>query len=812
MSKRNIEFDLDFEQEDILPKFSIKQFDNALISISTFLRGEPLNPAGNTCKLYVSTGNDVFLQESNIRTLENLVEIDLDKNVISLDGKAFGELELKDDNGTFTSATFIFNIDNKVGEGSTLPNGVEGFIAKHERLIREFKEEINPKIDTINNSISDINIKDSEQDSKLYAVESKNTEQDVRLKDIEYKNKVQDTYISGLFNENDDKRLTLEGEGNNLKLEGSKEGLVTVDKVVGNTLVNLFGGKISDLYGSGYREEEDGYITIYQKVYGDCIHLKTDMYKPSTTYTLIVDVKSNTLPVESMVYVDRRTYVKSTDGQPIGAGKTGIFKFKFMTIEDFSTTIDNKRWGFYFTFAQADVETKGDITLKFTLLEGDYTNKPIPSEYFEGMKSTFEECKVMQEMINSGEELEKNLGKYKVEVKVKGKNLFDFDTYTMENVLNSNVTVDSIDKAITMQRTNSGKYEYVEFDVNLQANTPYVLSYNIDTLVNNSKPLRRFEFVYSDGTTKAVLHGTTSFEKINEQKRIKKIRVCMEVIGSDKVILSKIQIEGDTQTSYEPYYERTQTVYLNSPPHKGDEIVCKEDGLYHYHKMSKVILDGGENWTKSDVSFYKEQHDMKRQLDYTKSGTLCDKLPVLTYHVNALSSKGIAGYGLSGDYMNQNWLYINNGVSRTLEEFKSWLQDNPITVVYELVEPYYEKISDDKLLLEIPNSATLSVESVIPCQNISATYTGNVPSVYGLEETNKNQDDLIDITLCATDEMYMMLEPILEAMPQTIKNERMVSKMVDMYVAMVIRGLKTIEEVPARYRKEVQAMLDKLEK
>lgn len=64
----------------------------------------------------------------------------------------------------------------------------------------------------------------------------------------------------------------------------------------------------------------------------------------------------------------------------------------------------------------------------------------------------------------------------------------------------------------------------------------------------------------------------------------------------------------------------------------------------------------------------------------------------------------------------------------------------------------------------------------------------------------------------ATDEMYMMLEPILEAMPQTIKNERMVSKMVDMYVAMVIRGLKTIEEVPARYRKEVQDILNKLEK
>ena len=46
-------------------------------------------------------------------------------------------------------------------------------------------------------------------------------------------------YIGGLFNENKDKRLTIEGEGNSLKLEGSKKGLVTVDKVVGNTMVNI---------------------------------------------------------------------------------------------------------------------------------------------------------------------------------------------------------------------------------------------------------------------------------------------------------------------------------------------------------------------------------------------------------------------------------------------------------------------------------------------------------------------------------------------------------------------------------------------
>ena len=57
--------------------------------------------------------------------------------------------------------------------------------------------------------------------------------------------------------------------------------------------------------------------------------------------------------------------------------------------------------------------------------------------------------------------------------------------------------------------------------------------------------------------------------------------------------------------------------------------------------------------------------------------------------------------------------------------------------------------------------------------------------------------------------MYIMIEPLLEAM---IINERGVSKMVDMYVAMVMRGLKTIDEVPLRYREEVRLILEELEK
>ena len=82
-----------------------------------------------------------------------------------------------------------------------------------------------------------------------------------------------------------------------------------------------------------------------------------------------------------------------------------------------------------------------------------------------------------------------------------------------------------------------------------------------------------------------------------------------------------------------------------------------------------------------------------------------------------------------------------------------------------------------------------------------------------IEETNKSQDELINTTMLATDEMFMMLEPLLPEVAQTINLERSVrNPMVDMYVAMVMRGLKTVEQVPARYREEVREILAQLEK
>lgn len=113
-----------------------------------------------------------------------------------------------------------------------------------------------------------------------------------------------------------------------------------------------------------------------------------------------------------------------------------------------------------------------------------------------------------------------------------------------------------------------------------------------------------------------------------------------------------------------------------------------------------------------------------------------------------------------------------------------------LTKQYKIIEEEIEELEDE--LIDIPDTLEEKIEK--------------------LQEENKTQDILIDTTMLATDELYTMVEPILEAIPQTMTLERSTSKMADMYVCMIQRGLKTIEQIPVRYREEVKRILAELEK
>ena len=132
--------------------------------------------------------------------------------------------------------------------------------------------------------------------------------------------------------------------------------------------------------------------------------------------------------------------------------------------------------------------------------------------------------------------------------------------------------------------------------------------------------------------------------------------------------------------------------------------------------------------------------------------------------------------------LDNGWIETPNGIFTPNEELG--------LSAYEVYENYLYNLNN-------PPIPQLTLEEKVQLQE---------DKINILKEENEKQDELIDTTLLATDEMYMMLEPLLAS--QVNLTSEYISRMAAMYVAMVQRGLKTIDEVPVRYREEVRAIIE----
>lgn len=139
MPKRIENLVLDIRKKDNFTKFEVKQFDDITLNVSLLENGIEYNVGSSTAKLYVGCLGEVYRQEEGITVSENNVIINVDRNILSKKCIAYAEIELTDNIGTVTSSTFIFSIVDKVGEGANIPSSIEGFVARYEKMLAQFK-------------------------------------------------------------------------------------------------------------------------------------------------------------------------------------------------------------------------------------------------------------------------------------------------------------------------------------------------------------------------------------------------------------------------------------------------------------------------------------------------------------------------------------------------------------------------------------------------------------------------------------------------------------------------------------------------
>ena len=260
---------------------------------------------------------------------------------------------------------------------------------------------------------------------------------------------------------------------------------------------------------------EGEYIKMSANSYFQNAMLKPlDTIKPSTTYTIVVEVVENTLNSKLLITarVDDAQLPSTTEKFQINAGETGIFKHVTTTGTNLSgctrclvNYLDSSN-------------TKGSIKYRIMVVEGDYV---------------------------SG-----NLGKYKVEYRVTGKNLVSNiipNCYQNYNATNNNFSIVTSDKCSVTDfiRVIPGK-TYIGTGLN-GGGAYYDKNKNPILPMNGGigKP-----FIVPSGAyyLRANLWTNPTGE-------------------------GNIQVEeGDTATSYEPYKEYTKTLYLNSPLLEGSTI------------------------------------------------------------------------------------------------------------------------------------------------------------------------------------------------------------------------------------------------
>lgn len=242
-------------------------------------------------------------------------------------------------------------------------------------------------------------------------------------------------------------------------------------------------------------------------------------------------------------------------------------------------------------------------------------------------------------------------------------------------------------------------YFLVDTVKNLKGKT---LTLSSDILFSKDNQLTSFGLYYTDtngGNKKAMVSNPniTSEGKYQVTGQVEegenRYYVCIGLrpntasnfASGDYTIYDNLQVEiGETATLYKPYQEQKVDFPLSEGQKLMEGSYLASDGIHH--KRKQVVLDGSddENWRKSQSyngSYYASQVLLKCvafgecKCDFFKKADISNPSQIKTNY--QLGTCFIENY--SGTF---NCWYDDGTAS--LENWKTWLSQNPITVEYEL--------------------------------------------------------------------------------------------------------------------------------
>ena len=478
-------------------------------------------------------------------------------------------------------------------------------------------------------------------------------------------------------------------EGQTLGIENAIRSNVRDLKIEGQTYQNLSNNiqyKGSGDWVNVYNISENGTYTFKSDKKGAYITLydndAIDLLKENSVYTLVFDIDTD--------FVNYKGICINGNGDGYFDQSTNIY------LKDFNTTLTNGSYKFKFTmgsvtnmfaigFRNTNIITGGTYfrAYNFKLLEGDYTNKDLPT-YITGIESVAE--------------------------REKGRNLLDLSTFIP---VSNNVTTTSINgNIITVRGLTLGSVEAYtvpkanNLKVYLEENKTYSFSFKSDGFFGGTAGTDTVEIFF-------MLNGTIEKNYFNVigQRTV----TIPEGCSGDYYIRFDVNIGDKTHKFWDIQVKNIDEI--DSYPIKIIHSNNETDGItlpngvkntiengVHIKRVGKIILDGSRNWTRhsslsfNDMSLF---YFVNPNINKTSHIGISSKLPCydIEERKNCIDNQKeciILSDNLTG--LVQIILKDTSLETQDVAGLKKYLSAEPITLYHELATPITEPLT----LTEIP--------------------------------------------------------------------------------------------------------------
>ena len=405
--------------------------------------------------------------------------------------------------------------------------------------------------------------------------------------------------------------------------------------------------------------------------YASNMGLKRDLIKPNTKYTLIFKLDANKKIGMQVSLRDGNSANPITDQVNAVNVCSNIYIATLTTVSDFAGLGIHQVIYFHGAYPKAT----GDWCRYYhdiILLEGDYSNTPIEEfpKYFEGIKDSFQDGIV--------------------DVKVKGKNLFD--TTKLITSSNSNVSIVALKDKFLLHGFINNSWTSFTTSNSLPPGTYSLQVYNKGIPWGGKGKIWGYN---SEGELILNVGGGTTF---TIEEDIKDINFVIQYFNAGDLVDCEITIqieEGTKITPYEPYYENHISFDIGAPLMSLPNGVCDEirnnNGQWELvRRVDKIVCNGSEQW-QSAQAYTGFSRFLLKLNDYPWPGSTSWGLSSINDRVMSRISQAHGGYEyvyIQAAIASTNCFYqLNTSKATSLETFKQWLAKNPTTIYYEKGAP-----------------------------------------------------------------------------------------------------------------------------